>query len=62
VHYGGLLPTKDGVSHAGVKYECLHYYFLTNAADLPDNIIFCDNYDGISFVKDHYHHPLIQCD
>ncbi len=60
VHCGGLPPVEDGITHDGMKYERLHFYFLTNAADLPDNSIFCDNYDGVSFVKDHFHHRLIQ--
>jgi hypothetical protein len=60
VHCGGLPPVEDGITHDGMKYERLHFYFLTNAADLPDNSIFCDNYDGVLFVKDHFHHPLIQ--
>jgi hypothetical protein len=47
----GLSPAEDGISHVGMKYECLHFYFLTNAANLLDDDIFCDNYDGISFVR-----------
>ena len=51
VHCGGLPTAEDGVSHTGVKYEHLLLYFLMNAANLPENTIFCNNYGGISFVK-----------
>jgi hypothetical protein len=58
VHCGGLPNLPNGLSHTGNRYKRLHFYFLTNAGDLPDNTIFCTNYDGISFAKDHLHLPV----
>jgi hypothetical protein len=54
---GGSSTLPSGVNHAGNKYECLNFSFLTNPACLLDSNIFCNDYDGISFAKDHVHHP-----
>lgn len=44
VHWRALPTLPNGVDHARNKYEHLHFYFPTNAVDLPDNNIFCQYY------------------
>jgi hypothetical protein len=65
IHYGTILFLHGDIVHgggvpkdfycAGKKYPRLHFYFLTSAADHPNNSIFHESFDLVPFDKDHYH-------
>jgi hypothetical protein len=65
IRYGTILFLRGDIVHCGgvpkdfyckgKKYPRLHFYFLTSAADHPNNSIFHESFDGVPFDKDHYH-------
>ena len=65
IHYGTILFLHGDIVHCGgapkdfscegKKYPRLHFYFLTSAADHPNNSIFHESFVGVPFDKEHYH-------
>jgi len=65
IRYGTILFLRGDIVHCGgvpkdfyckgKKYPRLHFYFLTSAADHPNNSIFHESFVGVPFDKEHYH-------